>query len=95
MPLINLFPRSTSVPADENCLAIELSPASLFEVYNLDPAQFTLMQMNIARELNRRLRADKRLFRTSRSPKGWNKACRFRPRRPRHICGVATLWPTR
>ncbi|MGI8740861.1 MAG: Crp/Fnr family transcriptional regulator [Gammaproteobacteria bacterium] len=64
MALIDLFPRSASVRADEDCLAIELSSATLFEVYNRDLAQFTLMQMNIARELSRRLRgADERLFR--------------------------------
>jgi len=64
MALIDLFPRSASVQADEDCLAIELSSATLFEVYNLDMTQFTLMQMNIARELSRRLRgADERLFR--------------------------------
>ncbi|MGH8500942.1 MAG: cyclic nucleotide-binding domain-containing protein [Gammaproteobacteria bacterium] len=64
MALIDLFPRSASVQADEDCLAIELSSATLFEVYNRDLEQFTLIQMNVARELSRRLRsADERLFR--------------------------------
>jgi len=64
MALIDLFPRSASVQADEDCLAIELSSATLFEVYNRDLEQFTLIQMNIARELSRRLRgADERVFR--------------------------------
>jgi len=64
MALIDLFPRSASAQAEEDCLAIELTAATLFEVYNEDMAQFTLIQMNLARELSRRLReANERLFR--------------------------------
>jgi CRP-like cAMP-binding protein len=57
MALIDLFPRSASVLAVEACTAIELSTASLFKLYETDLEQFALVQMNIARELSRRLRA--------------------------------------
>lgn len=63
MALIDLFPRSASVKADKDCTAIELSSAILFEISKRDLEQFAIIQMNIARELSRRLRtADERLF---------------------------------
>lgn len=64
MALIDLFPRSASVLALENCSALRLTNADLYRVYESDLEQFALIQMNIARELSRRLRtADERLFR--------------------------------
>jgi CRP/FNR family cyclic AMP-dependent transcriptional regulator len=64
MALIDLFPRSASVVALEKCSAIRLTTADLYRVYETDVEQFALIQMNIARELSRRLRiADERLFR--------------------------------
>jgi CRP/FNR family transcriptional regulator, cyclic AMP receptor protein len=64
MALMDLFPRSASVCALEPCTAIELSTAIFFNIYERDLEQFTLMQMNIGREVSRRLRiADERLFR--------------------------------
>lgn len=64
MALIDLFPRSASVLALENCAALRLTNADLYRVYESDLEQFALIQMNIARELSRRLRtADERLFR--------------------------------
>jgi CRP/FNR family cyclic AMP-dependent transcriptional regulator len=55
--------RSASVVAVEPCSAIELSSASLFAIYEKDLEQFTLIQMNMGREVSRRLReADDRLF---------------------------------
>jgi cAMP-binding proteins - catabolite gene activator and regulatory subunit of cAMP-dependent protein kinases len=63
MALIDMGPRSASVLAVEDCQAIEISAESLYELYKKDLEQFTLIQMNIARELSRRLRAaDERLF---------------------------------
>jgi CRP-like cAMP-binding protein len=63
MALLDLFPRSASVRAVADCAAIELSTASLFSLYETDLEQFALVQMNIARELSRRLRAaDERRF---------------------------------
>jgi len=63
MSLIDLFPRSTSVRAQKPCTAIEISSDALYEIYKRDLEQFALIQMNIAREISRRLRgADERLF---------------------------------
>ena len=63
MALIDLFPRSASVLCLQACSAIQLSSQILFEVYEKDLEQFTMIQMNIARELSRRLRnLEERLF---------------------------------
>lgn len=65
MALLDLFPRSASVRAVEACTALALSAASFMKLYETDVEQFAIVQMNIARELSRRLReADERLFRT-------------------------------
>ncbi|HEU0199409.1 MAG TPA: cyclic nucleotide-binding domain-containing protein [Burkholderiaceae bacterium] len=64
MALMDLFPRSASVRAVENCTAIELTPAHLFQLFERDAEQFALIQMNIGREICRRLReSDDALFR--------------------------------
>ena len=64
MALMDLFPRSASVRAVADCSAIELTPADLHRLYKHDLEQFTLVQMNIGREVCRRLRAtDELLFR--------------------------------
>ena len=64
MAFIDLFPRSASVKALEDSSAIELTRDSLYEVYKCDLEQFALIEMNIGREISRRLRdADERLFR--------------------------------
>jgi CRP/FNR family cyclic AMP-dependent transcriptional regulator len=64
MALMDLMPRSASVRAVEDCSAIQLSAASLYQVYEKDLEQFAMMQMNMGREVSRRLReADARLFR--------------------------------
>ena len=63
MALIDLFPRSASVLAVRDCTAITLSTESVYHLYEKDLEQFALIQMNIGRELSRRLRiADVRLF---------------------------------
>ena len=63
MALIDMSPRSASVIALEDCSAIRLTNADLFRVYQIDLEQFALIQMNIARELSRRLRiANERLL---------------------------------
>ena len=63
MSLMAMHHRSASVVALERCDAIEVSNASLFSVYEKDLEQFTLIQMNMGREVSRRLRdADERLF---------------------------------
>ena len=64
MALLDLFPRSASIRAIEDCDAIELQPQDLHRLFQHDAAQFALIQMNIGRELCRRLRAtDDQLFR--------------------------------
>jgi CRP-like cAMP-binding protein len=64
MALMDLAPRSASVLAEEDCVAIEIGSADLLHLYEHDPEQFALIQMNIGREVCRRLRAiDDLLFR--------------------------------
>ncbi len=64
MALLDLFPRSAAVRAEEDCSAIELTPAHLYRLYEREPGQFAMIQMNIAREMSRRLReTDDLLFR--------------------------------
>jgi CRP-like cAMP-binding protein len=64
MAVMDLFPRSASVRAVEDCAAIRLSAASLYQVCAQDPKQFALIQMNMGREVCRRLReSDNRLLR--------------------------------
>ena len=56
MAIMDLFPRSASVRAVEDCTAIRLSAANLYQVCAQDPKQFALIQMNMGREVCRRLR---------------------------------------
>lgn len=64
MALLDLYPRSASIRALADCSAIALTPAALFGLYERDAAQFALIQMNIGREVCRRLRqTDEMLFR--------------------------------
>ena len=63
MSLIDLGPRTASVIALEDCSAIELSNAAILRVYQKDLEQFTMIQMNMGREVSRRLRKmDESLF---------------------------------
>jgi len=64
MALLDLAPRSATVRAADDCRAIELSHDDLYGLYERDTEQFALIQMNLAREMSRRLRAtDDMLFR--------------------------------
>ena len=64
MALLDLAPRSASVRADVDCAAIELRPEHLLALFERDAEQFALIQMNLAREMSRRLRiTDDLLFR--------------------------------
>ena len=64
MALIDLFPRNASALAVESCAALEITPPILQEIYRYDPEQFTLIHMNMGREMSRRLRRiDDVLFR--------------------------------
>ena len=65
MALIEMSRRSASVKAVENCQGMKLTPEHLYEVYKNHLSQYAIIQMNIAREISRRLReADQRLFLT-------------------------------
>lgn len=56
MSLLDLFPRSASVRAREDCVALEISTASLHKVLEEDVEQFAIIEMNMGREVSRRLR---------------------------------------
>jgi CRP/FNR family transcriptional regulator, cyclic AMP receptor protein len=73
MALMDLLPRSASVRAQKKCHAIELTSANLLRLFEHDAEQFALIQMNIGREVCRRLRAtDELLFRVSMGDAGAN-----------------------
>lgn len=56
MALLDLYPRSCSVQAMNDVEAIEISQSAVFKLYEHDLEQFTIIQMNIGREISRRLR---------------------------------------
>jgi CRP-like cAMP-binding protein len=63
MALLDLFPRSAAVRAIDDCVAIELATTDLLRLFEKDSEQFALIQMNIGREMCRRLRiTDEMLF---------------------------------
>ncbi len=64
MALMDLHPRSASVIALDLCRAIEVDTRALQAVHQHNLEQFALIQMNMGREVSRRLRdANERLFR--------------------------------
>jgi CRP/FNR family cyclic AMP-dependent transcriptional regulator len=64
MALMDLGPRSASVLALEASTAVELSAGTLDELYRTAPEQHTLLEMNMGREVSRRLReSNEQLFR--------------------------------
>lgn len=63
MALIDYAPRSATVRAVEPCIALEIAADSLLRLYETELEQFAIMQMNIAREISRRLRSlEQRVF---------------------------------
>jgi CRP-like cAMP-binding protein len=61
--LIDLQPRNTSSLVVEQSCAIEISDEDLYQLYQYDKEQLTLLRMNMAREVCRRLReANNRVF---------------------------------
>lgn len=63
MALIDYAPRSATVYAVEPCVAMEITADALFKLYASDLEQFAIIQMNIAREISRRLRIlERRIF---------------------------------
>jgi CRP-like cAMP-binding protein len=64
MALMDCKPRSAEVVALSNSRAIQVTAAQLAELYSANSEQYTLIYMNLGREVCRRLRdADSRLFR--------------------------------
>jgi CRP/FNR family cyclic AMP-dependent transcriptional regulator len=64
MALMDLGPRSASVLALEDSHALELSTGTLDELYRRSPEQYMLLEMNMGREVSRRLReSNEQLFR--------------------------------
>ena len=57
MALMDLLPRSASVRADVDCHTLEFGSTELLRLFERDAEQFALIQMNIGREVCRRLRA--------------------------------------
>ena len=55
--LMDLHPRSATVRAEEDSIAYEITHGDLYHLYGRDPEQFAMIQMNISREVCRRLRA--------------------------------------
>jgi len=63
MALLDLSARSATVRAETDCRALVITPEHLLRLFETDPEQFALVQMNLGRELARRLRVtDERLF---------------------------------
>jgi CRP-like cAMP-binding protein len=66
MALMDLAARSASVMAETDCRAIEISTSDLAALCDRDPEQFALIQMNMGREVCRRLRVtDELLFKAT------------------------------
>jgi CRP/FNR family cyclic AMP-dependent transcriptional regulator len=63
MSLIDLGPRTASILAIAECAAIKLTNATILKLYRQDLEQLLMIQMNMAREVSRRLRhTDEVLF---------------------------------
>lgn len=82
MALLDLFPRSASVRADADCSAIELTCANLHRLFEHDAEQFAMIQMNIAREMSRRLRITDDLLFRARMGEALEAPERIEPSRP-------------
>jgi CRP/FNR family cyclic AMP-dependent transcriptional regulator len=65
MALIDLLPRSASAVAVKSSKALEITPQILQQVNLQDPVQFTLLHINMGKQVSRRLRElDDMVFRT-------------------------------
>ena len=64
MALVDLFPRSASAIAVVQSEALEIDTTIFQQIFQQDLEQYTLLQMNMGREISRRLRrVDELLFR--------------------------------
>ena len=67
MSLLAVRPRSATIEAIDDCVAVEITNSSLFELYEADPGQFAMLVMNLGREVARRLwETNERLFAATR-----------------------------
>jgi len=64
MALLDISPRSASVRALEDCRAVEIPASSLYQLYEHDLEQFSLLSLNMGREVSRRLRETEHLLET-------------------------------
>lgn len=63
MAIVEHNTRSASIIALERCVALEIQNQTFIDLYQQDLKQFALLQMNMSREISRRLRsANERLF---------------------------------
>lgn len=62
MALLDISPRSATVRALEDCRALEIPAAALYQLYGEDLAQFSLLSLNMGREVSRRLRETENLL---------------------------------
>ncbi|MBL8447456.1 MAG: cyclic nucleotide-binding domain-containing protein [Zoogloeaceae bacterium] len=62
MALLDISPRSATVRALEACRALEIPSAALYKLYERDLEQFTLLTLNMGREVSRRLRETERML---------------------------------
>ncbi len=63
MALLDFSNRSASVRAETDCTALRIDLGMLQDLYRIDHEQYTLIQMNLGREISRRLReADQTSF---------------------------------
>jgi CRP-like cAMP-binding protein len=70
MALMDMSPRSATTLAVDDSSAFKIESSTILALYRHNLEQFTLLQMNLGREVSRRLRdADDRLFRLSVSTK--------------------------
>lgn len=80
MSLLDLRPRSAAVLAVAPCLAVEITTRHLHSIYERDVHEFTMIHMNMGREVSRRLRAaDEMLFRARVEAKAIGGKYVFRP----------------
>ncbi|MBL8472058.1 MAG: cyclic nucleotide-binding domain-containing protein [Rhodocyclaceae bacterium] len=62
MALLDINPRSATVRAHSDCRALAIPGAALLDLYHHDVAQFSLLSLNLGREVSRRLREVERLL---------------------------------
>ncbi len=68
MSLIDFAPRSASVRAIGDCRALRITSGCLHDVYQADVEQFAIIEMNMGREVSRRLRELHAAFDAMRAP---------------------------